>query len=197
MACTLTKGRTLSCQQAIGGIKRVYFSPWSKDYWTGLTYDLTDVYTIDDVTATTLQQYDTRPNLSQMTVTIANGDATAGTPAFYDQACDLVLQKLDVESLPYLKEVGDARTIVWVLDMNNKVWVLGLKHGARVTGGTLVTGTARGDMSGMTISISAQEEEPMFCVKWSASDTETTANYPFAQLSTPGNITIGAQVTPA
>ena len=199
MACNLTKGRTLSCTQAIGGIKRVYFSLWSKTFWSAdLTYNGTDVYQIDDIDSSTdMVQYDTRPNLSQMTITTANGDATAGTPAFYDQACDLVLQKIDVVSLPYLKELGDSRVVAWVLDMNDRVWVLGLKHGARVTGGTIVTGTARGDMSGMTISISAQEDEPLYGVKYDNTATETTANYPWTGLSTPGNANVQAQVTPA
>ena len=202
MACTLTKGRSLSCTQAIGGIKRVYFSLWSPTYWSAaLEYNATDIYQIDDFDssdgATTMVRYDTRPNLSSMTVTIANGDAQAGTPAFYDQACDLVLQKIDTASLPYLKELGDSRVIAWVLDMNDRVWVMGLKNGARVTGGTILTGVARGDMSGMTISISAQEQEPLYGVKWSASDTELTTDYPFAQM---GNVatklTVNASVDP-
>tara|TARA_R100001443_G_scaffold3945_1_gene11896 strand:- start:12900 stop:13499 length:600 start_codon:yes stop_codon:yes gene_type:complete len=199
MGCSLTKGRTLSCTQAIGGIKRVYFSLWSKTFWSSdLTYNGTDVYQIDDIdSSTNMVQYDTRPNLSQMTVTVANGDASAGTPAFYDQACDLVLQKLDVVSLAYLKELGDSRTIAWVLDMNNRIWVLGLKHGCRITGGTFVSGTARGDMSGFTLSLSAQEAEPMYGVKFDASATETTANYPWTGITTPANAAIQAQVTPA
>lgn len=200
MACNLTKGRTLSCTQAIGGIKRVHFAVWNNLLWRGgtggVTYDGTDVYQIDDLPAMDVAGYVTRPNLSSMTVTIASGDATAGTPAFYQQACDLVLQKIDVASLPYLKELGDARTVVFVTDMNDRTWVLGLKYGARVTGGTIVTGTARGDMSGMTISISAEEEEPLFGLAYDASATEKTANYPFTGISTPGNITFLADVTP-
>ena len=202
MACNLTKGRTLSCTQAIGGIKRVFFSLWAKNYWSsGLTYNATDVYQIDGFDAsdgdTTMVRFDTRPNLSSMTVTTANGDATAGTPAFYDQSCELVLQKIDTLSIPSIKELGDSRTICWVLDMNDRVWVLGLKHGCRVTGGTIVTGVARGDMSGFTISVTAQEGEPLYAVKWSASDTELTANYPFAQLTNVGSkLTVNASVTP-
>ena len=197
MACNLSKGRTLSCNQAMGGIKRVYFTLWSKDYWTGLTYDGTDVNQINDITSTNMVQFDTRPNLSQMTVTTTNGDAMAGTPAYYQQACDLVLQKLDVASLPYLKELGDSRTIAFVLDTNDKVYVLGLKHGCRVTGGTAVTGTNRADMSGFTVSISAEETDILFGIKFDATATELTANYPWTGLATPANAVIGTQVTPA
>ena len=126
MACNLTKGRTLSCNQAMGGIKRIYFSVWTKTFWEGLDYNATDVNQIDDITAISVAQFDTRPNLSSMTVTATAGDQTAGTPAYYQQAADLVLQKLDVASLPYLKELGDSRMVAWVLDMNNRIYVLGL-----------------------------------------------------------------------
>ena len=198
MGCNITKGRKLSCTQAIGGIKRVYFMVWAETTWHGqLDYNATDVYQIDDVTvARDVVEYRTRPNLSSMTITTANGDATAGTPAFYQQACDLVLQKIDTASLPYLKELGDSRLITWVLDMNDQLWVLGLKYGCRVTGGTMVTGTARGDMSGMTISVSAEEPEPLYGVIFDAAATETTANYPFSALTTPANITVLPTVTP-
>ena len=178
MACTLTKGRTLSCNQAMGGIKKIYFSVWTKTFWEGLTYDGTDANQINDVTAVSLAPFDTRPNLSSMTITVAAGDATAGTPAFYQQAADLVLQKLDVATLPYLKELGDSRMVAWVLDMNNRVYVLGLKDGVRVTGGTAVTGTNRADMSGFTISISAEETEWMYAVKYDAAASELTTNSP-------------------
>lgn len=197
MACNLTKGRTLSCNQAMGGIKRIYFSVWTKTFWEGLDYNATDVNQIDDITAISVAQFDTRPNLSSMTVTATAGDQTAGTPAYYQQAADLVLQKLDVASLPYLKELGDSRMVAWVLDMNNRIYVLGLKDGVRVTGGTALTGTSRADMSGFTISISGEETDWMYAVKYDAAATELTANFPWTGITTPGNITDLAQVVPA
>jgi len=40
------------------------------------------------------------------------------------------------------------------------VFVMGLEHGAEVTGGTIVTGAAMGDLSGYTLTLSAQELKP-------------------------------------
>ena len=37
---------------------------------------------------------------------------------------------------------------------------VGLEHGAEVTGGTIVTGAAMGDLSGYTLTFSAQEVLP-------------------------------------
>ena len=38
--------------------------------------------------------------------------------------------------------------------------VMGLEHGADVSGGTIVTGGAMGDLSGYTLTLTGQELEP-------------------------------------
>tara|TARA_R110002020_G_scaffold96958_1_gene231605 strand:+ start:406 stop:1002 length:597 start_codon:yes stop_codon:yes gene_type:complete len=198
MACNLSSGRTISCTQAMGGIKRVYFGVWTDSFWRVAGYNGTDVNQIDSFgEALTVYRYDTRPNLSSMTITTTNGDATAGTPAYYQQACDLVLQKLDVQSLPFLKQLGDSRTIAFVVDMQNRTWVLGLKFGVRVTGGTAVSGASRADMSGFTISLSAEETDLMFCLKYDDTDTEQTASFPFAEITGTAPTISATMVTPA
>ena len=37
---------------------------------------------------------------------------------------------------------------------------MGLEHGAEVTGGTIVTGAAMGDLSGYTLTLTSQEKAP-------------------------------------
>ena len=37
---------------------------------------------------------------------------------------------------------------------------MGLEHGADVSGGTIVTGAAMGDLSGYTLTLSAMERKP-------------------------------------
>ena len=37
---------------------------------------------------------------------------------------------------------------------------MGLENGAEVSGGTIVTGAAMGDLAGYTLTFSAQEEKP-------------------------------------
>jgi len=67
---------------------------------------------------------------------------------------------LDKASHKELKLLAYGRPRVIVEDYNGNFFVMGLKHGAEVTGGTVVTGAAMGDMSGYTLVLSAQEEMP-------------------------------------
>jgi hypothetical protein len=39
---------------------------------------------------------------------------------------------------------------------------MGKEHGAEVTGGTIVSGAAMGDLSGFTLTLTAQETAPPF-----------------------------------
>ena len=47
-----------------------------------------------------------------------------------------------------------------VEDNNGNLFYCGLKNGLEVTGGTIVTGAAMGDMSGYTITIVGEEPVP-------------------------------------
>ena len=42
-------------------------------------------------------------------------------------------------------------------DYNGNVFLVGAEHGAEVTGGTAVSGSAMGDLSGYTLALSANE----------------------------------------
>jgi len=60
--------------------------------------------------------------------------------------------------------------------------VMGLLHGAEVTGGTIVTGAAMGDLSGYTLTLTAQEQVP--------------ANFLDASLASAGVTVSGTQINP-
>ena len=42
--------------------------------------------------------------------------------------------------------------------------MVGLEHGAEVTGGTIVSGAAMGDLSGFTLTLEGQETDPAYFV---------------------------------
>jgi len=52
------------------------------------------------------------------------------------------------------------RPHVIVKDHNNNYFYCGLEWGADVTGGTISTGAAMGDLSGYTLTLTAQERIP-------------------------------------
>jgi hypothetical protein len=59
-----------------------------------------------------------------------------------------------------LKLLAYGRPQVIVEDNNGNFFLAGLKFGMDVTGGTIVTGGAMGDLSGYTMTLTAQEPVP-------------------------------------
>ena len=157
MACTLAKGRALPCKDSVGGIKAVWFA----DYGTlgTLTVDGTD----GELTAISgtpdLFRYDVKGNSSfEQTINASRENGTS----FYTQTLNLTLTKLDLETRFELIDVVRARPHVFVEDYNGNYFLLGAVHGAEVTGGTIVTGAAMGDLSGFTLTMTAEETLPAY-----------------------------------
>jgi hypothetical protein len=73
---------------------------------------------------------------------------------------NLTLHKLSKQSHKEIKLMAYGRPIVIVEDRNGNFFVAGLKYGCEVTGGTIVTGAAMGDMSGYTLTLNGQEPVP-------------------------------------
>jgi len=157
MACLLTSGRDLGCQSGnVGGLKTVYFA----DFGT------LGAATITAGAITALAgtpdwfQFDLKGS-SNMETTVNSG-REAGT--FYTQTLNLTLPILDALTQEQIKLIVSARPHVAVADYNGNFFLLGLEHGADVTGGTIVTGGAMGDLSGFTLTLEGQETAPAYFV---------------------------------
>ena len=191
MACNLTKGLNVECKDSIGGLKTIFFAAnYSSNIAQHYTPNGTDPLQIDTAGFTgwsaygtptgstmTLFKYDLRPNLSSMTVNI-NSDPAAGT-TFFSQTLSLTLQKVSVAEANEIKLICYNRVQIFVQDNNDNVYLLGMNNGCDVTGGTIVTGAAKGDMSGFTLELEAQEKEPIFKIKRTAG---SGTDYPFDAL---------------
>ena len=68
------------------------------------------------------------------------------------------------------------RPHIAVEDYNGNVFMMGLENGADVSGGTVVSGTAMGDMSGYTLTFSGQETQ---AANFMDSDTKDI-DFPFS-----------------
>jgi hypothetical protein len=153
MACDLTKGRKEPCKDVVGGLKAVYFTDFG-DYGTVTQTD--DEITDMDGTFTAYK-YELKGNSSfEQTITSSRENGTT----FFEQTLNLTLKKLSKEDNKELKLLAYGRPHVAVEDYNGNVFVMGLEHGAEVTGGTISTGAAMGDLSGYTLTLSAQELKP-------------------------------------
>lgn len=157
MACLLTSGRALPCKSSVGGLKTVYFA----DFGT------LGAATISAGEITALAgtpdffQFDIKGNSSLETT--VNSSRENGT-TFYTQTLNLTLPVLDKATQEEIKLVAAARPHVAIEDYNGNFFLVGYEHGADVTGGTIVSGAAMGDLSGFTLTLEAQETAPAYFV---------------------------------
>jgi hypothetical protein len=171
MACLLTSGRALPCKSSVGGLKAVYFA----DYGTlGATTiasgEITAIAGTPD-----FFKFDIKGN-SSLETTI-NSSRENGT-TFYTQTLNLTLPVLDKATQEEIKLLATARPHVAIEDYNGNFFMVGLEHGAEVTGGTIVSGAAMGDLSGFTLTLEGQETDPAFFV----TSTVITANESASQI---------------
>lgn len=179
MSCELTKGRIEPCKDVVGGIKEVYFIDYGD---ITISYDLTDTDVIDDLGAVTAYKYELKGNSSfEQTITSSRENGTT----FFEQTLNLTLKKLSKEDHKELKLMSYGRPHIVVADYNGNAFLMGAEHGAEVTGGTISTGAAMGDLSGYTLTLSASELKPANFLEGA-----TSAN-PFAGLTGTVEVTSG------
>lgn len=155
MACALSLGRIEPCKDVVGGIQAVYFLNYQN---LTVTYDVTNTDAIDTLgSGLTAYKYELKGTSSfEQAITSSRDNGTT----FFDQTLNLTLHKLSKQSHKEIKLMAYGRPIVIVEDRNGNFFVAGLEHGCEVTGGTIVTGAAMGDMSGYTLVLNGQEQVP-------------------------------------
>ena len=170
MACDLTKGRKEPCKDVVGGLRAVYFV----DYGDLGTVSKTDDEITDLSGTFTAYKYELKSASSfEQNVTSSRENGTT----FFEQTLNLTLKKLSKEDHKEIKLLAYGRPHVAVEDYNGNVFLMGLEHGADVSGGTIVTGAAMGDLSGYTLTLSSMEVEPANFV------SAPTATDPFAGMT--------------
>ena len=150
MACDLTKGRALPCRESVGGIKAVYFVDFGDLGTVSVTAD--EVTDMDG----TFSAYKYELKGSSSVEQTINASRENGT-VFFDQVVNLTLPQLSKEDNNELKLMAYGRPHIVVEDYNGNAYLVGRENGADVTGGTIVSGAAMGDLSGYTLSFSAME----------------------------------------
>jgi hypothetical protein len=156
MACDLTLGRIEPCKDSVGGLKNLYFVNYGD--LGAITYDETNTDVIDAVAGTPdAYKYEIK-GASSFTQNIQSSRDT-GTTAF-EQVIEVTLKKLSIADHKELKILAFGRPHVIIEDNNGNFFLAGLEHGADVTGGTIVTGTAMSDLSGYTLTLTGMEKAP-------------------------------------
>jgi hypothetical protein len=156
MACDIAVGRLEPCKDSVGGINAVYFVNYGD--LGAIVYNTTDTDVIDSVAGTpSAYKFDVRGN-STYTENIQSSRENGTT--MFEQVLELSLKKLTKEDHKTIKLLSFGRPHVIIEDNNGNAFISGLEHGADVTGGTVVTGGAMGDMSGYTLSFTGMEKVP-------------------------------------
>ena len=158
MACDITSGRTVLCKDSIGGIKTLYLTT---DDLGAITYDISDtdsITTFGAVTAPEFFQFDLRGATNSLNQTI-NVSEDNGTTLF-DQVVACTFPKMTKEMNKQLKLMCYASPTVVVEDFNGNQFIVGLENQCSVNGGTIVTGAAKADLSGYTVTLQGMEKVP-------------------------------------
>lgn len=174
MACSLTLGRIEPCKDQVGGLNAVYFIN-SIDL-AQISYDTADTDVIDQLatTAVSAYKYDLKGTSNfEQAITSSRENGTT----FFEQVLNIVLKKQDADTHKEVKLLAWAKPVVIVEDNNGNAWVMGLEHGSEVTGGSIVTGSAMGDLTGYNLTLTGQERVPANFLYGAV------ANNPFAGLS--------------
>jgi hypothetical protein len=158
MSCDfISNGRLLPCKDQVGGLKNVYFMAYGVDSTLVTTSGSQDTVAAADFADVTAYKFAIKGN-SSLTQTIQSSREN-GTTVF-QQVLELTLPSLSKEDNYQVKLLSFGRPHVVVEDYNGNFFLVGREHGADVTGGTIVTGAAMGDLSGYTLSFTAMERTP-------------------------------------
>jgi len=181
MSCNLTAGRNEVCKESVGGLAGVYFVNY-----TGSLANVTDGDS--DALISTLPSgltayfYDLK-GTSAYTETV-NTSRENGT-TFFSQELTLNLKKLTNEMTTQLKLMAYGRPQIFVHTMNGDTLLVGQREGADVTGGTIQTGAAMGDLFGYSVTFTGQEKFPASFISGS------TFGSPFGAVTNPPTIVSG------
>lgn len=193
--CEIGTGRILGCKGTIGGIRRIYVLTHQSNDRVAiipknkLTLNATDPKLVDDIDGLfDAYPIDLPPSTGSFTETITT-DLAAGTVLF-TQAVSIQLHKLGPKTTKLVEDLAFSRGTYVVEDNLGKLHLMGVDHGAEATAGGKQTGTAKAEMSGYMLTLTAECGESAFHLPTAA---DPANDGPFDGLQTL-NITVSTVV---
>ena len=167
MSCELLIGRTEPCKDSMGGLKNVYFfneEPTITYYLQDWNGDLSPVapqfhdmvFWVDDVV--NVYKFELKANENSYVENVLS-DRNNGTTV-YQQVLNIKLKKQDATTHKYLKLLAYGKVRVVIENNNNQLFLMGVKFGAEVTGGSITSGGALQDHNGYTLTLTSEELKP-------------------------------------
>jgi hypothetical protein len=153
MACALTSGRSVPCKSAFGGIKEVLFADFGSIASITIAASTGEATIVAEGTPDWFSYPVKGSSSLETTVTSSRENGTT----FYTQTLNLTLPFLDAKTNAELYQLAITRPNMIVVDYYGNSFLCGLENGMEVTGGTIVTGAAAGDLSGFTLTMEGME----------------------------------------
>jgi len=154
MACTLTiNGRAFPCKDKIGGIKRVWIKEFAATDWGTITAGVVAAGTAIEVFGFELTK-NSGSFQQAVTASVENGTV------FYSQVIEMTMNNLVAADNVEIGDLLKGRLTIIVQDVNDNYFAMGHTTGAEATGGTIGTGTAKGDLNGYQLQFTAEEAIP-------------------------------------
>jgi len=183
MSCQLSLGRQEPCKESVGGLQGVYFM----NYPTGSANPSFTLDSDGQVTSfpsgSVVYFYQLKGNSNY--VETVNSSRDNGT-TFFSQALTLNLKKLTNSMTTELKTLAYGRPVAIIWTTNGDTLVAGLTKGTDLTGGTISTGAALGDLYGYSINMTGMEPLPAQFISGSS------ASNPFGKVGNAPTVVSGS-----
>lgn len=159
MSCDIANGRLEQCKDSVSGLDAIFFINYG-DYnaETDVAYNVTNTDQIDDVNnVASLYKYELKgANSFEQAINSSRENGTT----FVEQTLTIQLKKQDAATHKTVKLLAYGRPHIVVKTRNNQYFLMGLERGADLTAGTISSGVQLGDMSGYSLTFTAQENIP-------------------------------------
>tara|TARA_R110000751_G_scaffold8676_2_gene33741 strand:- start:97 stop:627 length:531 start_codon:yes stop_codon:yes gene_type:complete len=159
MACTLTiNGRAFPCKDKIGGIKRVWMKIYDSatDDWGAITAGV--VASTGTTGSVVFFGFEITKNSGSFQQAV-NASMENGV-IFYSQVLEMTMPNLIAADNVEVSDLLKNRLTIVVQDVNDNYFAMGHTQGVEATGGTIGTGTAKGDLNGYQLQFTAEEAIP-------------------------------------
>lgn len=153
LACAITSGRKLPCNDQRGGIKYIDFAPWQEYGFVVANEAIASL----PVALTEVFRYEVKSTTNTLTETATTSEDNGSTEIV--QALAVTLAKMDAPTQVQLKALIHGRAVAFVWDFNGNVHAVGIDSGMSNTTGTKVTGGAGADLSGYTIALQSKDSD--------------------------------------
>ena len=163
MACAITKGRGVGCKTAFAGIKNIYIIDYSAVVAALANSSGTVTLPTDDTAE--FFKFEVKGGQTSLETSVTSSRENGTT--FYESTLNITFQLLDVATQEEIKLLNRGRA-QYVVELypngagTTKYLLVGKDNGAEITGGTIVSGAAAGDLQGFTLTAVATEVNPPF-----------------------------------